>query len=79
MDDGYRFREVECMGCGHRFTEQLIGEWGTIRLKGSPYEYYETNCPKCGERLLFCWENGRSIAAGALEPSEVEISVFCID
>ncbi len=72
MDDEYRWREVECMGCSHRFKTLLHGF--EYRLNGRSDTYYQASCPKCGAILYICWENGTGIPADALDESEAELT-----
>ena len=47
----YKFREVICPLCDHRFTYNNTDN-ATYTITGDNTTYYEAKCPKCGEDLL---------------------------
>ena len=72
----YRFREVVCPLCDHKFMVEWQLE-GRAGIEGDEREYFSTVCPKCSEKMLVCVDEARAVLEADIEKGRLRRH-FCI-
>ncbi len=67
----YRFREVICPLCDHKFMVEWHLE-GRASIEGDEREYFTTVCPKCSEKMLVCVTEANSVLETDIEKGKLK-------